>query len=66
MKLIKRVDKLLFFISESIYFLIYLCYKSFEWLKENRHLIMISLLICAVFLAGMVGYMIRINQVIGG
>lgn len=66
MELIKRVDKLLFFISESIYFVIYLWYKCAEWWKENRHSIMISLLICAVFLAGMVGYMIRINQVIGG
>lgn len=66
MELFKRVDKFLFFISESIYFLIYLCYKSAEWLKENRHSIMISLLISSVFLVGLVGYMIRINQVIGG
>lgn len=66
MELFKRVDKFLFFISESIYFVIYLWYKCDGWFKENRHLIMISLLICSVFITGLVGYMIRINQVIGG
>lgn len=66
MELFKRVDKFLFVISESIYFLIYLWYKCAEWLKKNRHSIMISLLICGVFLVGLVGYMIRINQVTEG
>lgn len=66
MKLIKRVDKLLFFISESIYFLIYLCYKSFEWLKENKECIFLSLFVSSLFIVGLFLYLCRINQIIGG
>ena len=66
MELFKRVDKILFFVSESIYFIIYLCYKSAEWLKENKKCIFLSLFVSSFFIVGLFLYLCRIEQIIRG
>lgn len=66
MELFKRIDKFLFLISESIYFLIYLWYKCAEWLKENKECILLSLFVSSFFIVGLFLYLCRIEQITRG